>query len=198
MSEKERLSRIRLVDQNRERRRGSLDTPTHQDGQVLAAANAVFERSFSGLDNDVVADFRRALMFGSSLQQEFNQGRGVSGLSHGVQEEIFYIYVADKLKFSSHKLPTPLKTLSSFLANRGLSRQGLVEAMALTLTRPRLSWPVSSRPELTATWDVVSGAVKRRYGGEGGRVVYGALLQVVHMAARLSVVININDLINTF
>ena len=47
MSEKERLSRIRLVDQNRERRRGgNQDTPTHQDAKVLALVEQIYSQYF--------------------------------------------------------------------------------------------------------------------------------------------------------
>ena len=83
------------------------------------------------------------------------------------------------------------------LARHGLIQAELTHCLALVLTRPRLTWPVSSRPELASTWQLVSSAVRRKYGGGGGEVGqarYGALLQVLHMTSRAAALIKFEEL----
>ena len=198
MSDKERLSRIRLVDQNRERRRGPQDQPTDQDTNLFNTLNLVASNLFMNTAQ-ISEEWSRCVKFVSGVYRGLGEVEGGEASCH---QELLYTRTAYIMQPNQLQAFPPLAKLSRHLRAVELDEEGLLVILLLVSTRPRLSWPANRSQQLAAVWEAVSGAVRRRFGttgaGETGRKLrYGDLLQIVHMAAWLQNLLNINQVLNT-
>ena len=160
MSDKERLSRIRLVDQNRERRRGPLDTPTGQDVDIftnLATVAANLYGAEKAADTSVewlrCRDFMAGAYRGLGAEEP-----GVSASYH----ELLYVRLAFIMPPGDLQAFPTLQKLSIHIRQLGLTWEDVTVILLLVGTRPRLSWPQDRSAQLAAVWETVSGAVRRR------------------------------------
>jgi len=214
MSDKERLSRIRLVDQNRERRTGNRDAPTQQDAQLFALAqtaytanqppapDARFVHDYSQSCAPLVQALFDVMATGLVTNCSIADLASTTGNRLVVQDEVSYLYTA---YFTEPQLllTTPsLAKLSAFMQTYSIANEELLLSVMMVVARPRLTWPLGLRADLAAIWEVVSGAVRRRYApsvhqattAAGGRSRYGILLQLVHMTTAVASALRGNQL----
>ena len=198
MADKERLSRLRLVDQNRERRRqeagagqgagqggtSPASRDTEQDTrlvELLATLHAQLLAPVAAVDLATVS--RAAHTWVEWLLFQLCGHRPDLGqVAAAAAGEVAAIQLAATSRLSQLELLVAggplLAELGAGAAQLQLSPTEQLLGMALVATRPRLSWPGSCRQELSLLWEVVAGTVRR--------VVPGArmplLLQLVHQS----------------
>ena len=167
MADKERLSRLRLVDQNREKRRQEKglsvgDDKVEQDGKLVELLHTLYGQFLlptisqePGLVTRAAATFVETLLFQLMGQRDV---RDVVVASHTEIAALHLVTTRPPLDLLSVPL---LSELAVQVSSLGLAPTEVVLCMALAATRPRLTWPVSSRQELGMLWDHVAGTVRR-------------------------------------
>ena len=167
MADKERLSRLRLVDQNREKRRqekgltSGLDK-AEQDGKLVEMLHTMYGQFLLPTINQEPAMVARAavtfvetLLFQLMGQREV---RDVVVVAHTEIAALHLVTTRPPLDLLSVPLLSELAVQVSSLA---LAPTEVVLCMAMAATRPRLTWPAASRHEMGMLWELVAGTVRR-------------------------------------
>ena len=213
MSEKERLSRSRLVDQNREKRRGAAGAATEQltpeDVKVLATIHLVFKKFLCQTqDLDICTLYSRCVQFADTLRNELirlAETNNSDFINENIienapvsYESVFYLFICQSQEPSCFNGVPVLAKLSSYLHASPFPQDYLETALAVLIMRPQLFWP-RERPSLAmAAWQLVSSAVKRKFSSPEEKMVYMRLFQCVHSAVSVASSVNISQILESF
>lgn len=167
MADKERLSRLRLVDQNREKRRQekgltSGDDKAEQDGRLVELLHTMYgQYLLPTLNQEPSLVSRAAFSFVETLLFQLMGQRDVRDVVVAAHTEIAALHLVTT-RPPLELLAVPLLSeLAVQVSSLALAPTEVVLCMALAATRPRLTWPVASRQELGMLWELIAGTVKR-------------------------------------
>ena len=200
MADKERLSRLRLVDQNREKRRQENGISTGEemvehDGKLLEMVHTIYgQYLLPTINQDMSTVARAAYSFVECLLFQLMGQRDMRDFIMSAHMEVACIHLITTrppMELMSIPLISDLAAQSAALC---LVPSEVVLSMAMAATRPRLTWPVASRHELTMLWDLIGGTVRRSC----SNIRMAAMLQLVHQVQALSFYINPMTLMNSF
>jgi len=190
MADKERLSRLRLVDQNRERRRKEKvgegvksekeEEVEKQDARVLELVVAVHGATLGAGEGGVAGAVRGAFTFLESLMFQLMGQRDLRELLVSAHTEVAVLHLLASLGTQGAAATPLLGELATSLTS--LAPREVLLAMLLAGTRPRLTWPLASAAELAVLWDLLSGIVQRSCPAPR----LAGVLQVVHQAQQLT------------
>ena len=187
MSDKERVSRIRLVDSNRDRR-------TREAG-ITSSAQSEKEKEKMEADTrllDLLRSLHTQLLVptqGQDLGQVtlasqywveqlmFNLmgQRDMSDVVATASPEIAILHLVTTRPDELIRIPM-MAELSVMVSTLLLSPSEIVLLMAMAALRPRLTWPLALGQEMTKLWDLVMGTVSRTV----NLVRLTPLMQVAH------------------
>ena len=194
MADKERNSRLRLVAQNRERRKrenGNVgktekeEEAEKQDKQLLDLVVAVHGNTL-GSDKPgegegmIDCALRGAYKFLESLLFQLMGARDLSTMLMAARHEVALIHLLASCSPEQTTGAPPLAFLATSLSL--LTARELQFATVLAGMRPRTTWPQHSYAELHHLWDVLSNIVARACARERLPLV----LEVSHQAQQLT------------
>ena len=167
MADKERLSRLRLVDQNREKRRqekgltGGLEK-AEQDGKLVELLHTMYGQFLlPTINQDPAMVARAAVTFVESLLFQLMGQRDVRDVVVVAHTEIAALHlVTTRPPLELLSVPL-LSELAVQVSSLSLAPTEVVLCMAMAATRPRLTWPAGCRQELGMLWELVAGTVRR-------------------------------------
>ena len=184
MADKERLSRLRLVDQNRERRsrEAGVSSPAtsdkmEADTRLLELVTTLYTQLLvptAGQDPGLVT--RAAHTFVECLLFQLMGQRDMREVVASASPEVAAIHLLTTRQPMELMMIPLMSELSVQVASLGLATPEVVLAMTMAATRPRLTWPLASRQELTLLWDLMAGTIKRTV--SPARMT--SLMQLVH------------------
>ena len=183
MADKERLSRLRLVDQNREKRRqeqglttNTSDDKVEQDGKLLELLHTLYGQIMLPA-TDPASVSRAAFSFCECLLfQLMGQRADVRDVVVAAHAEVAAVHLVTSRPALELMMIPLMSELSVQVSSLGLVPSEIVLIMAMAATRPRLTWPVSARQELSMLWELLAGTVRRCV----NQTRMSALLQLIH------------------
>ena len=200
MADKERLSRLRLVDQNREKRRQEKglsvagNEMVEQDGKLLEMVHTLYgQYLLPTINQDMNSVARAAYGFIECLFFQLMGQRDMREVIISGHMEVALIHLITTrppMELMSNPLISELAVQSASLC---LVPSEVVLSMAMAATRPRITWPVSSRHELAMLWDLIAGTVRRSC----SNIRMAAMLQLVHQVQALTYYVSPMTLMNS-
>ena len=183
MADKERLSRLRLVDQNREKRRAQKGLTTNindkleQDGKLLEMLHTLYGQFLlPTINQDPSSVSRAAYSFVECLLFQLMGQRDMRDVVMSAHTEVAAIHLLTTRPALELMCIPLMSELSLQVTSLNLIPSEIVLCMAMSASRPRLTWPQSSRQELNMLWDLMAGTVRRSV--TSARMT--AMLQLVH------------------
>ena len=181
MADKERLSRLRLVDQNREKRKmekgEKVEQKVEQDGKMLEMLHTLYGQFLlPTVNQDPGSVNRAAYSFVEVLLFNLMGQRDVRDVVLAAHTEVAAIHLLTSRPPLELMMIPLMSELSVQVVGLGLVPSEVVLCMAMAATRPRLTWPVASRQELGMLWDLMAGMVRRSVSS----MRMAAMLQLVH------------------
>jgi len=168
MADKERLSRLRLVDQNREKRRqekgqpSNLNEKVEQDGKLLEMLHTLYgQLMLPTINLDPSSVSRAAHSFVECLYFQMMGQRDMSEVVLSSHTEVAAIHLLTTRPPIELMYIPMMSELSLLVTSLQLVPSEVVLCMAMSATRPRLNWPAAIRQELNMLWDHIAGSVKR-------------------------------------
>ena len=166
-----------------------------QDGKLLEMVHTLYGQFLlPTLNQDMASVARAAFGFVECLLFRLMGQRDMRDLIMSAHMEVACIHLITTrppMELMSIPLISELAVQSASLC---LVPSEVVLCMAMAATRPRITWPLASRHELSMLWDLIAGTVRRSC----SNIRMAAMLQLVHQVQALNYYINPMTLMTSF
>ena len=203
------MSRSRLVDQNREKRRGATaqEELTVEDIKVFTTVHMVYTKFLCNTqDLDACTLYSRCVQFSDTLRAELmklaSSDQDINENMYNpnsVYETVFYLFLTYSLEPGSLTAVPSLAKLATYIHTQEVtkfSQEYLEVALAILVMRPQLTWPREHSSIARNAWQLVSAAVKRKFSASSElKLVYMTLFKCVHSAAFVANSVNISQIL---